>query len=68
MACLLMLYAPSSGREIVPDSELMLTMRPFEAITSGANAFVTRNTPYTFTYDLGTDTLTDSYGVVWDRE
>lgn len=29
--------------------ELMLTIRPFEAITSGANAFVTRNTPYTFT-------------------
>ena len=27
----------------------MLTMRPFDSMTSGANAFVTRNTPYTFT-------------------
>ena len=44
-----MLYTPSVGRDRMPEIELMVVMRPFEATINGLNAFVTRNGPPTFT-------------------
>ena len=48
-ACLLPEYAPAIGADHTPEMELIFTIRPFDSMTIGANAFVTRKTPKTFT-------------------
>ena len=50
------------GKGAVADTVLTVTFRVHCA--SGAEV---ADTPYTFTYDSTTNTLTDSFGVVWSR-
>ena len=44
-ACLLMLYTPRLPDERIPEIELIVTIRPFEAAMSGRKALVMRNGP-----------------------